>query len=64
MWVEIMEINDQGQYMPVSLREQPDVRTGGVYQLKQVREGGEGGGDREGNGGRGGEKWKVLEGRR
>ena len=36
MWVEIMEINDQGQYMPVSLREQPDVRTGGVYQLKQV----------------------------
>ena len=36
MWVEIMEINDQGQYMPVPLREQADVRTGGVYQLKQV----------------------------
>ena len=39
MWVEIMELNDQGQYMPVPLREQADVRTGGIYQLKQVREG-------------------------
>ena len=37
MWVEILELNDQGQYMPVPVREQADVRTGGVYQLKQVR---------------------------
>ena len=41
MWVEIMELNDQGQYMLVPLREQPDVRTGGIYQLKQVREEGD-----------------------
>ena len=37
LWVEILELNNQGQYMPVPVREQADVRTGGVYQLKQVR---------------------------
>ena len=36
VWVEILELNDQGQYMPVPVREQVDVKTGGVYQLKQV----------------------------
>ena len=51
MWVEILELNDQGQYMPVPVREQADVRTGGVYQLKQVR--GEGQEERVGRGGRG-----------
>ena len=51
LWVEILELNDQGQYMPVPVREQADVRTGGVYQLKQVR--GEGQEERAGRGGRG-----------
>lgn len=36
VWVEILELNDQGLYMPVPMREQVDVKTGGVYQLKQV----------------------------
>ena len=40
VWVEILELNDQGQYMPVPVREQVDVKTGGVYQLKQVGVGG------------------------
>ena len=40
VWVEVLELNDQGQYMPVPVREQVDVKTGGVYQLKQVRQGG------------------------
>ena len=31
-----MELNDQGMYVPVPVREQVDVRTGGVYHLKQV----------------------------
>ena len=66
MWVEIMELNDQGQYMPVPLREQVDVRTGGIYQLKQVREGRGGEGERRGGGegeGRGREEghWRRLE---
>ena len=40
VWVEVLELNDQGQYMPVPVREQVDVKTGGVYQLKQVGQGG------------------------
>ena len=31
-----MELNDQGQYVPVTLREMEDNKTGGIYQLKQV----------------------------
>lgn len=36
MWVEIQELNDQGKYVPVTIKNQKDVRTGGVYILKQV----------------------------
>ena len=35
LWVEIHELNDQGEYMPVEVQPQPDVCTGGVYQLRQ-----------------------------
>ncbi|CAJ0938025.1 unnamed protein product, partial [Mesorhabditis belari] len=33
--IQIMEINDSGNYAPVEVLEKPDVPTGGVYQLKQ-----------------------------
>jgi len=36
MWVGILELNDQGSYVPVDIEERKDVRTGGVYVLRQV----------------------------
>ena len=35
MWVGILELTDQG-YVPVSIEERKDVKTGGVYVLRQV----------------------------
>lgn len=35
--VEILELNDQGDYSPVEVILKPDVLTGGIYQLRQVR---------------------------
>ncbi|XP_020610321.1 kinesin-like protein KIF13B [Orbicella faveolata] len=35
VWVEILEINDQGVYSPVELHIQKDNQTGGVFQLRQ-----------------------------
>ena len=35
MWVEIRELDDSGQYMPVEVHDRPDVASGGVYQLRQ-----------------------------
>ena len=36
LWVGILELNDQGSYVPVSIEERKDVKTGGVYVLRQV----------------------------
>lgn len=36
MWVEIHELNEHGQYAPVSVTKGNDVLTGGVYNLRQV----------------------------
>ena len=36
LWVEILELNDQGNYVPVSVEERKDIKTGGVYVLRQV----------------------------
>ena len=36
LWVGILELNDQGSYVPVPVGEYKDVRTGGVYVLRQV----------------------------
>lgn len=33
--VEILELNDQGDYSPVEVTLKPDVLTGGIYQLRQ-----------------------------
>ena len=35
LWVEILEINDQGVYAPVELHLQKDNQTGGIFQLRQ-----------------------------
>ncbi|XP_063616428.1 kinesin-like protein KIF13A [Cydia splendana] len=35
LWVEIHELNDQGEYAPVEVVSRPDMVTGGVYQLRQ-----------------------------
>ena len=34
-WVEIQELGDGGRYESVEVSPQPDVLTGGVYQLRQ-----------------------------
>ena len=31
-----MELNDQGEYVPVEIQNKPDVTTGGVYMIRQV----------------------------
>uniref|UniRef100_A0A8C2IIY2 Kinesin family member 13Ba n=1 Tax=Cyprinus carpio TaxID=7962 RepID=A0A8C2IIY2_CYPCA len=35
MWVQILELNENGEYMPVEVVPARDVRTGGIFQLKQ-----------------------------
>ncbi|XP_034164184.2 kinesin-like protein KIF13B isoform X2 [Pangasianodon hypophthalmus] len=35
MWVQILELNENGEYMPVEVVAAGDVRTGGVFQLRQ-----------------------------
>ncbi|XP_026320336.1 kinesin-like protein KIF13B isoform X4 [Hyposmocoma kahamanoa] len=35
LWVEIHELNDQGEYAPVEVVQRNDMLTGGVYQLRQ-----------------------------
>ena len=36
LWVEILELNDNGEYVPVEVIDRPDVRTGGIFLLRQV----------------------------
>nr|CAD7440583.1 unnamed protein product [Timema bartmani] len=35
LWVDIQELNEQGEYTAVEAISRPDVLTGGVYQLRQ-----------------------------
>lgn len=35
VWVEIQELNEQGDYAPVEVIMKPDTWTGGIYQLRQ-----------------------------
>ncbi|XP_067009212.2 kinesin-like protein KIF13A [Anabrus simplex] len=35
LWVEIQELNDQGEYAAVEVAPKPDLLTGGIYQLRQ-----------------------------
>ncbi|KAL5247946.1 hypothetical protein ACHWQZ_G017196 [Mnemiopsis leidyi] len=35
LWVEILEINDNGIYSAVEVQERNDIKTGGIYQLRQ-----------------------------
>lgn len=35
LWTEFRELNEAGQWVPVEVRQQEDVATGGVHQLKQ-----------------------------
>ena len=36
LWVEIHELNEQGEYMAVEVSPKPEVPSGGVFQLRQV----------------------------
>lgn len=36
MWVQVLELNEYGEYMPVEVVSAGDVRTGGIFQLRQV----------------------------
>ncbi|XP_077566628.1 kinesin-like protein KIF13B [Stigmatopora nigra] len=35
VWVQLMELNDAGQFTPVEVLPAKDVRTGGIFQLRQ-----------------------------
>ncbi|PNF28377.1 hypothetical protein B7P43_G17067 [Cryptotermes secundus] len=35
LWVEIQELNEQGEYSTVEVTTKPDILTGGIYQLRQ-----------------------------
>uniref|UniRef100_A0A3B3SRL1 Kinesin family member 13B n=1 Tax=Paramormyrops kingsleyae TaxID=1676925 RepID=A0A3B3SRL1_9TELE len=35
MWVQLLELNENGEYIPVEVVAAPDVCTGGIFQLKQ-----------------------------
>ncbi|XP_053565509.1 kinesin-like protein KIF13B [Bombina bombina] len=35
LWVQILELNENGEYCPVEVIPAKDVQTGGIYQLKQ-----------------------------
>ena len=36
LWVEIHELNEQGEYVAVEVIPKAEVLTGGVFQLRQV----------------------------
>ena len=36
LWVEIMELNEQGEYESVETQTKADVLTGGVFMMRQV----------------------------
>lgn len=38
LWVQILELNENGEYCPVEVIPAKDVHTGGVFQLRQVRQ--------------------------
>lgn len=33
--MELMELNDQGEYVPVEIQSKPDVTTGGIFMIRQ-----------------------------
>ncbi|XP_019849545.1 PREDICTED: kinesin-like protein KIF13B [Amphimedon queenslandica] len=35
LWVEIMELNDQGEYVAVELQPKADIKSGGIFQIRQ-----------------------------
>ncbi|KAA0708237.1 Kinesin-like protein KIF13B [Triplophysa tibetana] len=35
LWVQILELNDVGEFVPVEVQPAKDVHTGGIFQLKQ-----------------------------
>ncbi|XP_019855139.1 PREDICTED: kinesin-like protein KIF13B [Amphimedon queenslandica] len=35
IWVEIMELNDNGDFVPVEVKNKQDVKTGGIYRIHQ-----------------------------
>ena len=35
LWVEMMELNDQGEYIPCEIQSKPEVSTGGVFMIRQ-----------------------------
>ncbi|XP_063959521.1 kinesin-like protein KIF13A isoform X2 [Lytechinus pictus] len=35
LWVEIHELNEQGEYVPVESHTKPEVLTGGIFQIRQ-----------------------------
>lgn len=37
LWVQILELNENGEYCPVEVTPAKDVSTGGIFQLRQVR---------------------------
>lgn len=37
-WVEVHELNEQGEYTAVEVTPKPEVPSAGVFQLRQVRE--------------------------
>lgn len=37
LWVQVLELNETGEFVPVEVTPAKEVRTGGVFQLRQVR---------------------------
>lgn len=36
LWIQILELNENGEYVPVEVTSSKDVSTGGIFQLRQV----------------------------
>ena len=36
LWVQVLELNEGGEFTPVEVVPAKDVRTGGIFQLRQV----------------------------
>lgn len=36
LWIQILEINENGDFVPVEVVPARDVQTGGIFQLRQV----------------------------
>lgn len=37
LWLEILELDDNGEFVPVDVKSKRDIGTGGIFKIHQVK---------------------------